>query len=207
MAAHLRSDMRASAPSPLWGWGDHECDREGAGQSENMQGDSRPICSDDSLIFSQMKFDISADKFDIFSNQTCSWRWLDHFSQLWLDPRCWILSVLPSWPSSSLTSSTDASLATGNNAMWKRGEPNKYLREAKYLRETKYLREAKYLIEDYFCCRISPECTDSSLLEAWRSECRSRSSCSFKVTEGFIQIDPSCQGKKEMRTEHLCGEI
>ena len=201
MAAHLRSDMRASAPPPLWGWGDRECDGEGAGQSENMQGDSRPICSDDSLIFSQMKFDISADKFDIFSNQTCSWRWLDHFSQLWLDPRCWILNVLPSLPSSSLTSSTGASLATGNNAMWKRGEPNKYLREVNYL------REAKYLIEDYFCCRISPECTDSSLLEAWRSECRSRSSCSFKVTEGFIQIDPSCQGKKEMRTEHLCGEI
>lgn len=75
------------------------------------------------------------------------------------------------------------------------------------MRETKYLREAKYLIEDYFSHRISPECTDSSLLEAWRSECRSRSSCSFKVTEGFIQIDPSCQGKKEMRTEHLCGNI
>ena len=53
--------------------------------------------------------------------------------------------------------------------------------------------------------RISPECIDNSLLEVWRSECRSKSHCSFKVTEGFVQMDYSCGRRMEMRVEHLCG--
>ena len=68
------------------------------------------------------------------------------------------------------------------------------------------IQKAKYFTDNFFA-RISPQCIDSSLLEAWRSECGSKSSCSFKVTEGFIQMDDTCEGRMEMRTEHLCGKI
>ena len=67
----------------------------------------------------------------------------------------------------------------------------------------KCLREEKYLTN---FVRISPECIDTSLVKSWRSDCQSKSSCSFKVTEGLIQMDPACPGTKEMRTEHICGK-
>ena len=103
MAAHLRSDMRASAPPPLWGWGDRECDGEGAGQSENMQGDSPQfaqmivwyflrwnlIYPQINLIFSQIKL-APEGGWTIFPN--CGWT---------LDAESW-MSFLPChlhhWP-------------------------------------------------------------------------------------------------------------
>ena len=54
--------------------------------------------------------------------------------------------------------------------------------------------------------RLPPQCLDNSLLDDWRSKCLSRSNCAFKVVEGFVQMDRTCEGKMEMRTEHICGK-
>ena len=53
--------------------------------------------------------------------------------------------------------------------------------------------------------RLPSQCIDNSLLDDWRSMCLSRSNCAFKVIEGFVQMDRTCKGKMEMRTEHICG--
>ena len=54
--------------------------------------------------------------------------------------------------------------------------------------------------------RLPTQCLDNSLLDDWRSKCLSRSNCAFKVVEGFVQMDRTCKGKMEMRTEHICGK-